>query len=186
MSWISLWAGWGASEWSELCKQCLSISGSRKICIQITWTDFKTFGRNKLWCSGISCFVLLKKRGDVCWEGGKIPNLVFISHNFLQMWIMFAIIFITLFSSAPQMKWPQGTDWCPLAIFLGQLWLHLPSPLCCRSLCMDGERTGLHAHVDFDLFLKLLLFLFFKGQFPFVFKYLKGFFAYTCHSTWHN
>lgn len=39
----------------------------------LTWTDFKTFDRNKLWCSGISCFVLLKKRDDVCGGGTKIP-----------------------------------------------------------------------------------------------------------------
>lgn len=83
----------------------------------------------------------------------------------------------------------QGTDWCPLAIFLGQLWLRLSLSSAADCSVLEGDGTCLHTHVDFVLFLKLLLVLFslfFKEQFPFVFKHLKAFFAYTCHSTQHN
>lgn len=74
----------------------------------------------------------------------------------------------------------QGTDWCPLAIFLGQLWLRLSLSSAADCSVLEGDGTCLHTHVDFVLFLKLLLVLFslfFKEQFPFVFKHLKAFFC---------
>lgn len=110
----------------------------------LTWTDFKMFNRNKFWCSGISCFVLLKKRDDVCWwRRGKNSNIVITIHNFLQMWIMFNNIhnihnFVQFCTSGGM---AQGTDWCPLAIFLGQLYLHLLLPSAAE--CCVWRGTGL-------------------------------------------
>lgn len=104
----------------------------------LTWTDFKMFNRNKFWCSGISCFVLLKKRDDVCWgRSGKNSNIVIIIHKFLQMWIMFAIIFITLFSSAPQVAWPRA--------LIGVLWLSSWDScvyICCSPLLQNAVYEG--------------------------------------------
>lgn len=38
----------------------------------LTWTDFEMTDGNKLWCNGISCFILIKKKGDVC-RGAEVP-----------------------------------------------------------------------------------------------------------------
>lgn len=77
---------------------------------------------------------------------------------------MFAIIFVTWLSSAPRMTWPRALVLS--GYLLGTVVAVSASSLCCRLLCMEGDRTGQHTHGDFVLVLKLL---FFKGTVPFLF-----------------